>query len=437
MVTMTGSAIVVGGGPAGVLLTYLLARGGVAVTLLESRGDFDRRFRGDTLAPPVLDYLDALGLAEPLLAEVPHTRARAFRWHTPDRTYTLADYRGASRRHGYYALIPQARFLPWLARRAEEHGAQVQMGARFRALLRDGDDRVCGVEYTRGGTVHRLVADVVVAADGRSSKVRQVSRLVPTELGAHLDLLWYAVPRRADDPPQSGLDAFAAPGSFVALLGQGDSWQIGYEIPAGTLSEVRARGIAPVVDAVRQAAPWLGDRLDGLTSVNQLSLLPVRITAVDRWSEPGLLLIGDAAHVISPVGGNGINFALADAAEAANRLVGPLRAAPVDHARIDDAARQVEAVRRPPVDREQASQVRIEEESIRALRRRDPRPPGFLRFVALVPGLPRLVGRQTRKIGIPAPDPAVLHGRGVPDRARPDTSDRASTGASDRARTGA
>jgi 2-polyprenyl-6-methoxyphenol hydroxylase-like FAD-dependent oxidoreductase len=402
---MTGSTIVVGGGPAGVLLSYLLARGGVPVTLLESRGDFDRRFRGDTLAPPVLDYLDSLGMAEPLLAAVPHARAHAFRWHTPTRTYTLADYRWASRRFGYYALIPQARFLPWLARRAEEHGARVLMGARFRALLRDGDGRVCGVEYTRGGAVEQLTSDVVVATDGRSSKVRQVSRLVPTELGAHLDMLWCTVPRRPADPPLSGLDLFAAPGSTVVLLGQDDSWQVGYDIPAGTLPDVRARGVAPIVAAIRRAAPWLGDRLDGLTEVNQLTLLPVRITSVDRWTEPGLLLIGDAAHVISPVGGNGINYALADAAETANQLVGPLRATPVDPAHVDDALRRVEAVRRPPVDREQAFQVRVEEDSVRRLRAGDPSPGGFLRFVATVPGLSRWVGRQTRKIRIPEPCP--------------------------------
>ena len=234
---MTGSTIVVGGGPAGVLLSYLLARGGVPVTLLESRGDFDRRYRGDTLAPPVLDYLDSLGMAEPLLAAVPHARAHSFRWHTPTRTYMLADYRSASRRFGYYALIPQARFLPWLAQRVEEHGARVLMGARFRALLRDGDGRVCGVEYTRGGAVEQLTADVVVATDGRSSKVRQVSRLLPTELGAHLDMLWFSVPRRPADPPLSGLDLFAAPGSTVVLLGQDDSRQIGFDIPAGTLPE--------------------------------------------------------------------------------------------------------------------------------------------------------------------------------------------------------
>jgi 2-polyprenyl-6-methoxyphenol hydroxylase-like FAD-dependent oxidoreductase len=397
-----GSAVVVGGGPAGVLLTYLLARGGVPVTLLESRGDFNRRFRGDTLAPPVL--------AEPLLAAVPHARAHAFRWHTPTRTYTLADYRSASRRYGYYALIPQARFLPWLAHQAEEYGAQIRMGARFRGLVRDVDGRVCGVEYTRDGVAERLSADVVVAADGRSSKVRQVSRLVATELGAHLDMLWFAVPRHDGDPPLSGLDLFAEPGSTLVLLGQDDTWQIGYDIPAGTLPKVRERGIAPIVHAVLRAAPWLGDRLDTLTEVNQLTLLPVRITALDRWTEPGLLLIGDAAHVISPVGGNGINYALADAAEAANQLLEPLRTTPVDPLRVDEATQRVEAVRRPPVDREQAFQVRVEEDSARRLRDRDPRPAGFLQVIATIPGLPRLVGRQTRKIRIPAPVQTILHG---------------------------
>jgi 2-polyprenyl-6-methoxyphenol hydroxylase-like FAD-dependent oxidoreductase len=373
---MAGSAVVVGGGPAGVLLTYLLARGGVPVTLLESRGDFNRRFR----------------------------------WHTPARTYTLADYRSASRRYGYYALIPQARFLPWLARQAEEYGARIMMGARFRSLLREADGRVCGVEYTRDGVAERLTADVVVAADGRSSKVRQVSRLVATELGANLDMLWFAVPRRDGDPPLSGLDLFAEPGSMLVLLGQDDTWQIGYDIPAGTLPEVRERGVRPIVQAVLRAAPWLRDRLDAVTEINQLTLLPVRITALDRWTEPGLLLIGDAAHVISPVGGNGINFALADAAEAANQLLEPLRTTPVDPLAIDEAAQRVEAIRRPPVDREQSFQVKVEEDSARRLRDRDPRPGGFLHVIAMIPGLPRLVGRQTRKIRIPAPAPAILHG---------------------------
>jgi 2-polyprenyl-6-methoxyphenol hydroxylase-like FAD-dependent oxidoreductase len=219
------------------------------------------------------------------------------------------------------------------------------MGARFRTLLRDDGERVTGVEYTADGAAHRVEADIVVAADGRLSKVRQVSRIVPTELGAHLDVLWYAVPRHDTDPPLSGLDLFAGPGTTVVLLGQDDSWQIGYDIHAGTLPDVRARGVDPIRRAVAEAAPWLADRLDSLTEVNQLTLLPVRITTVDRWTEPGLLLIGDAAHVISPVGGNGINLALADAAEAANQLVGPLRDTPGDGDRGAGCRSQAGSVR--------------------------------------------------------------------------------------------
>ena len=167
--------------------------------------------------------------------------------------------------------------------------------------------------------------------------------LLSYELGAHLDICWYEVPRRDGDPPLSGLELIAEPGATLAVLGQAASWQLGYTIPAGTFPELRAGGIGPVVGALRRRLPWLGDRLDGLTEVNQLSLLPVRITRTDRWSEPGLLLIGDAAHVISPVGGNGVNFAVLDAVEAANRLVGPLLADPVQPTAVDAATAAVEA----------------------------------------------------------------------------------------------
>ncbi len=325
MVTST-RCVVAGGGPGGVVLAYLLARAGVPVTLLEARGDFDRRFRGDALAPPVLDLLDLLGLADPLLAAVPHGRADAFVWSTPTRSYRLADYRRASAKYPYYALVPQGRFLPFMVEQAARYPAfRLEMGARVTALTRDDAGRVAGLEYSRDGQRHRLSADLVVGADGRNSKVRLLSSITATELGAHLDICWVEVPRRADDPALSGLELLAEPGATLAVLGQAASWQLGYTIPAGTFPALRAAGIGQVVAALRRRLPWLGDRLDGLTDVNQLSLLPVRITSVDRWSEPGLLLVGDAAHVISPVGGNGLNFALLDAVEAANRLVGPLQ----------------------------------------------------------------------------------------------------------------
>ncbi len=401
--------VVVGGGPAGVLLTYLLARGGASVTLLESRHDFARRFRGDTLAPGVLEYLDGLGLAEPLLAEVAHTRSDAFRWHTASRTWTLVDYRGASTRFPFYALIPQAEFLPWLAARARAHGATVHMGARFSSLRHDGDGRVCGVEYTVDAAKHHLDAALVVGADGRNSKVRATSGLAATELGASLDILWHALPRRADDPSYSGLDLFGTPTGSLALLDQGGDWQLGWTIRAGTLAEVRARGVSALRDAAVDALPWLAGRLDDLGDVADLTLLPVRITTVERWTRPGLVLLGDAAHVVSPVGGNGINLALADAADLANRLVGPLRRTPPSPRQLDDAAAGLEAARRPAVEREQRAQVRTERAAAERIGSGDPGPPPVLRALSRLPGFPRLAGRRNR-VDVPAPVAVISAG---------------------------
>ena len=430
------TCLIVGGGPGGVVLAYLLARAGVDVTLLESRGDFDRRFRGDSLAPPVLEHLDRLGIAEPLLADIPHVRADAFVWSTPEKRYVLADYRDASAKFPFYALVPQARFLPWVVERARPYGLEVRMGARVTDLLRDDAGRVVGVGYTQHGERRRRYADLVVGSDGRNSKVRQLSSLTATELSSSIDIAWIALPRRDDDPPLSGLELMSEPGHNLAFLAQGGGWQVGFTIPSGTFGAMRDAGAEPLRAVLRRRAPWLGDRVDLLTDVNQLTLLPIRITQLDRWSEPGLLLIGDAAHVISPVGGNGINFAIVDAAEAANRLVGPLtasagagvdaagvdatvgagvdpagvHAAAVDPAAVDAATAEVERVRRPRVDREQAFQVRVERATANRLAARgESRPALPLRLIAAVPGLARWSARRgARALAVPPPDPRIL-----------------------------
>ncbi|MFI9560236.1 FAD-dependent monooxygenase [Nonomuraea endophytica] len=398
--------VVVGGGPGGMVLAYLLARGGARVTLLESHSTFNRRFRGDSIAPAVLDFLHTLGLAEEMLATLPHTTVSTFDWHASGRVYTLADYRRASSRFPYYALIPQARFLPFLAGKAAAFpGFTLNMRARACRLLRDGTGRVTGVAYARGDGERQIRARLVVAADGRNSKLRALGGFTTHELGASLDILWCAVPRRPDDPALSGLQLFSAAGCLLAVLNQETHWQLGYMIPAGSFSRVREHGITPVVGAFAGQLPWLRDRLTELTDVNQLTLLPVRITAVDRWYRPGLLLIGDAAHVISPVGGNGINLAIADAAETANQVLCSLP----DPQALDAACARVEAARRELTDREQRGQHRAERAARARLEAGAAAPPYILRLISRIPGLAARNGRQnTALIRVPAPRPEIL-----------------------------
>lgn len=399
--------IVVGGGPGGVVLAYLLARQGRTVTLLEARADFARRFRGDSLAPAVMDWLDELGLAEDVLAR-PHATADGFTWHTPDRSYRLADYSTASERHPHYVLLPQPEFLGLLTERAAAYpGFTLEMSARVNGLI-EVDGRVVGVRYRAAdGDVREVHAPLVVGADGRFSQVRRLGGFSGEELGAGLDILWFEVPRRPDDPDLSGLDYFAVPGHAIVALGQGVTWQLGYVIPTGTVAQAREAGLGPVVALARDRMPWLADRLDALTVFTDLTLLNVRITRLPSWYRPGLLLMGDAAHVISPVGGNGINIAIADAADAGNTLAPVL--AGVDPAAVDEACAAFEVRRRAVSDAEQRTQVRTERGSVERMRSGDPRPVWVLRLAASVPALARALGRRSASaIAIPHPSAAVL-----------------------------
>lgn len=393
--------VVVGGGPAGVVLAYLLARAGRRVTLLESRQDFARRFRGDSLAPAVLDYLHALGLADDVLAR-PHATASAFTVHTPRRSYRIADFSTASPRYPHYVLLPQPELLTLMTEKAAAYpGFTLRTSARVVGLIEEGG-RVVGVRHRApGGDVAEVRAPLVVGTDGRFSTVRRLGGFATEELGAGLDVLWFEVPRRPGDPGLSGLDYFSLPGRAVVALGQDGTWQLGYVIPTGTVAQARAAGVGPVVATARAVLPWLGDRLADLTDFSQLTLLNVRITRVPDWYRPGLLLLGDAAHVISPVGGNGINIAIADAAEAGNTLAPVLGAGPDA---VDRACREVETRRRPVSDAEQCRQVRTERASVARLRRGTAEPAWPLRVVARVPALARALGRRgATAIAIPAP----------------------------------
>jgi 2-polyprenyl-6-methoxyphenol hydroxylase-like FAD-dependent oxidoreductase len=239
--------------------------------------------------------------------------------------------------------------------------------------------------------------------------MRRLGRFESEELGAGLDILWFEVPRHPDDPPQSGLDYHSLPGRALAVLGQGRTWQLGWVIPTGSVDEARTEGIGPIAEAVHERLPWLDERMAALTDFTQLTLLNVRITRLARWYRPGLLLLGDAAHVISPVGGNGINLAIADAADAANVLA-PLLPDGSPEA-LDAACAGIEARRRAVSDAEQDNQVRAERGTLERMRRSDPEPAWPLKVAAALPPLARAVGRRNATgIAIPPPSALVLGG---------------------------
>ena len=394
--------VIAGGGPGGMLLTYLLGSAGVPVTLLEARQDFDRDFRGDSLHPYTLELLDRLGLAESLLT-LPHHRARHFRFHTPSGTVTTADYGQLDTRFNYVALMPQARFLDFLAERLSElPHCRLWTGCTVTGLLRDEHDQVRGVQYRDGSGRYELPARLVVGADGRFSRLRRLARLPARSLGASTDLLWFRLPHEPEDPPEAGVELFFGRDHYVALLNGTSGWQVGYSLPNGDYPAARNAGVAPLRAAVAEQVPWLANRLHQLEDFSQTTLLSVDIARVQQWWSPGVLLIGDAAHVISPVGGNGILMAIQDAVTAANHLVPALRSG---HYPSDDVLRQVQAQREPAIARVQAQQVRTEQRLERARRSGGPiGPPGWLRPVTTLPG----VRRRAARANAYGPRPPVL-----------------------------
>ena len=315
---------IVGGGPAGLMLALLLARQGVRVTLLEAHRDFDREFRGNTINPSVMEVMEELGLAERLLglrhAEVPRFTAQA-----ANSSVVFADFRRLRTRYPYMLMLPQARFLEIIAAEARKYlNCRLVMGARVKELIEE-DGVICGVRYRGPDGPCEVHARLTIGADGRFSQVRRLAGLQVVKALAPMDVFWFNLPREPGDPKDAGAVFRLGPGSLLVLMEHFESWQIGYLIPKGGYKRLRAAGLPALRRSVAKLAPELADRVGYLKDWKQGSLLSVESDRLHSWYRPGLLLIGDAAHIVSPVGGVGINLAIQDAVVAANVLTEPLK----------------------------------------------------------------------------------------------------------------
>lgn len=306
------------------MLALLLVRRGIGVTLLEAHGDFDREFRGNTINPAAMEVLESLGLADGLL-ELRHALIKRFVVQAGPERDTFADFSRLKTRYPYILMLPQARFLEFIAAEAGRFpNFRLLMGARVRELVEEGG-AVRGVLYDGpDGERHEVRSELVVGTDGRFSKVRKLAGLEPVGGESPMDVVWFNVPREDGDPEEAGAIFRCGSGGLLVLMDHFDHWQVGYIIPKGHYARLKDAGIKAFRAAVAELAPELSGRAEGVEDWRQVSLLSVESDRLKRWYAPGLLVIGDAAHVVSPVGGIGINLAIQDAVEAANVVAGPL-----------------------------------------------------------------------------------------------------------------
>jgi len=330
---------IVGSGPAGAVLALLLARKGIPVILLEEHMNFDRDFRGDTIHPSIMQILDQIGLADKLL-QIPHTRAYNLPVQTAEGPFALADFRRLKTRFPYIALIPQVHFLEFITAEAKRYpNFQLVMGARVEKLIEE-DGYIHGVQYRGQDGWHEVRATLTVAADGRFSRVRKLADFKPIQTAQAMDVLWFRLPCKPGESKES--TGRLGSGHILVMLNRADYWQMGYVIPKGGYQKLRAAGLPAFRQEAAGLLPEWADRLDAIQEWKQVSVLSVESSRLPRWYRPGLLLIGDAAHVMSPVGGVGINYAIQDAVVAANVLSEPLKAGKIRLRDLAEVQRQRE-----------------------------------------------------------------------------------------------
>ena len=344
--------VIAGGGPAGIMAGYLLARAGVPVIVLEKHADFFRDFRGDTIHPSTLELMHELGLLEEFL-EQPHQEVRELRAVVNGQVVAVADFTRLPTRCKFIAFMPQWDFLNFLSMHAKEFPSfQLLMQHEVVDLTFDRR-RVIGVRAKTPSGELEIRADLVIGADGRNSVVQARAGFERQEFGVPIDVLWMRISKKQDDPQQSF--GFFQHGKLLVLLDRGDYWQCGFVIPKGGFDEIKGRGLPQFQNDIVGFAGFLRDRVPELDDWSKIKLLTVQINRLRDWCRDGLLCIGDSAHAMSPAGGVGINLAIQDAVATANLLAEKLRRGPVS---VDDL-RKVQARRKWPTRLIQGMQVFI------------------------------------------------------------------------------
>jgi 2-polyprenyl-6-methoxyphenol hydroxylase-like FAD-dependent oxidoreductase len=379
---------IVGGGPAGLMLGLLLARAGVDVVVLEKHADFLRDFRGDTIHPSTMEVMHDLGLLQDFL-KLPHQPVRNLTVQFGETAIRFADFSHLPVKAPFIAMMPQWDFLNFIAARAgQAQHFRLRMESEAIGLLRE-NERVVGVKSRESGGEVEIRARLVIAADGRSSVMRAAAGLVPKEFGAPIDVLWFRLSRRPGDTDQ--MQGRFDRGHIFIMLNRGDYWQCASVIPKDGHAPIRAAGIAAFRSSLSALLPFDVARLDELRDWDQIKLLSVQINRLERWSAPGLLCIGDAAHAMSPVGGVGVNLAIQDAVATANLLAVKLR----DGRFTDSDLHAVERRRALPTRVTQRLQIVMQNTIIASTlgATAQLKPPLALRIITAIPGLRRLPAR--------------------------------------------
>ena len=323
---------IAGGGPAGMMLGFLLARMGVDVVVLEKHADFLRDFRGDTIHPSTLEVMYELGIVEDFLRR-PHQEVRQLKGQIGNETIAVADFTHLPTHCKFLGLMPQWDFLDFIVEQARRYPSfHLKMQAEVTGLLEEGG-RVVGVRARSPEGTLEVRADLTIGADGRHSVVRERAGLSVLNLGAPMDVLWMRVSRQPTDPGQT-FGRFDT-GRILVFLNREDFWQVAYVIPKGKADEMRQQGLPAFRQELVRLAPFLESRVEELRDWDDIKLLTVAVDRLRRWFRPGLLCIGDAAHAMSPIGGVGINLAIQDAVATANILGERLRLGTVNEGDLE------------------------------------------------------------------------------------------------------